>query len=237
MLVPVGGVHAQGAAFTGVVLLDETRTPIEGVDVLIPDASLKAKTNARGQFVILNVPSGRHTVVLRRIGYLNFEERMDFPADEAVERQFGMIRAGATLDTMRVVGKHPDMPGFDDHRRLGLGQFVGREELESQGSARLAEVLRPLRGVKIEQDGMAAYLSNGLGVHSAKTNACYALVYMNRAIVFRGEPNEVLFDLASIKPDMIEGLEYYNSPAKIPMEYSHSNDDCGVLVIWTRRSK
>jgi hypothetical protein len=47
---------------------------------------------------------------------------------------------------------------------------------------------------------------------------------------------EPLFNLNSINPAQIEAIEFYASPAETPLKYSVMESQCGVLVIWTRRS-
>jgi hypothetical protein len=234
VLLPAYSLGAQGAVFAGTVT-DSTKKPLADVDVQLTDVSLTARTNGKGEFTLANIPAGTHDVAVRRIGYGVIEIRIDFPADQRVERQF-RLSPTVTLESMRVVDTHSDMPGFDDHRRLALGAFLTRAELEPQENRRLAEILRQFKGVKIETSGTHTYITSALGIRSAKTNACYALVYLNRALVFRGDPGEDLFDLSSIQPTMIEAIEFYSTAAKTPMQYTSANSDCGVLVIWTRRT-
>jgi hypothetical protein len=44
------------------------------------------------------------------------------------------------------------------------------------------------------------------------------------------------FDLNTITPESIEAIEYYAGAAQTPVKYSRLGSNCGVLVIWTRRS-
>jgi hypothetical protein len=64
---------------------------------------------------------------------------------------------------------------------------------------------------------------------------CYARVYVDGRSVCSGRLDEPLFDMRSIQPAEIEGIEYYAGPAQTPMEYSTMESSCGVVVIWTRR--
>jgi hypothetical protein len=36
-------------------------------------------------------------------------------------------------------------------------------------------------------------------------------------------------------PATLEGVEYYTGAAQIPAKYTRVNQECGVLVLWTRR--
>lgn len=72
----------------------------------------------------------------------------------------------------------------------------------------------------------------------AKKCVCYSLVYLDRALVYRGSTMaaEPLFDLNSISIDQVESIEFYAGASQTPFRYSTLNSQCGVLVIHTRRS-
>ena len=65
--------------------------------------------------------------------------------------------------------------------------------------------------------------------------ACYALVYLD-GVLMNGvrEPTEP-FDVSTIPPERVEGLEFYAGAAETPLQYGRVGSNCGVLVIWTRR--
>ncbi len=76
---------------------------------------------------------------------------------------------------------------------------------------------------------------------------CYALVYVDDHLVFRGQKTgggrgsgasqvwEPLFDINSVPVAEIEAIEYYASAAETPLKYSVLNSQCGVVVIHTLR--
>ena len=188
-----------------------------------------------------------------------------------------MLPRAVALDSV-VVRASERLPLFDEHRKLGLGEFLTREDLAKVEGRRLSDVLNTMRGVRVVTGkGANAWVSSrhrvGGGGYSAKTNpgnnvfpdaadsamgapavSCYAQVYLDNMLVFNGRktlerpnPNaptatrqmrfDPLFNINSIAPEQIEAIEYYSSPAEVPMRYSGSNSDCGVLVIHTRRRR
>jgi len=66
--------------------------------------------------------------------------------------------------------------------------------------------------------------------------ACYMDVYLDGAMVFDSQRIENgLFDVNSVPPEHIAGIEVYAGQAQIPIKYARSMDNvCGVLLIWTR---
>jgi hypothetical protein len=141
------------------------------------------------------------------------------------------------------------MAEFEENRRLGLGHFFTRVELEKEGVAQVVQAFDRLGAVKVwrgKKQGTSAYVANqrhqslgpiscGDGTEAAPC-ACYAQVYLNFTRVFRGARNEPLFDINSIPLDLIEAIEYYSGGAETPLKYSTLNSNCGVVVIWTRRT-
>jgi hypothetical protein len=64
---------------------------------------------------------------------------------------------------------------------------------------------------------------------------CYALVYVDGHLMNTQRPTEP-YDINSIAPERIEGVEWYASGAQTPAQYATLNSTCGVMAIWTRRS-
>jgi hypothetical protein len=42
------------------------------------------------------------------------------------------------------------------------------------------------------------------------------------------------FDINSIKPEEMAGVEYYAGGASMPIAYNGTRTACGLVVIWTR---
>ena len=225
---------AQGVLFTGVVLIDSTRTPIADADVLLGDLALSARTNELGVFRFGEIPVGVHSLVVRKIGFVPLDTTLAFPPHRTVEREIFLSRL-ITLDSMKVVAQRSRIPSFDEHRRRGIGSFLTHADLDKRGARRLGDQLSSLVGVRLAGRPPHAYAVSSHGQKSlGGSGDCYAQVYINRALVY-GRPGDPLFDLNIITPAQIEAVEYYASDAQTPPEYSSMNSDCGVVVIWTRR--
>jgi hypothetical protein len=68
----------------------------------------------------------------------------------------------------------------------------------------------------------------------AQINLCYSAVVLDGAFVYQGQDGETLFDLNSIEPSSIAGIEIYTSTATIPAKYNGTRSTCGLVVIWTK---
>lgn len=63
---------------------------------------------------------------------------------------------------------------------------------------------------------------------------CHARVYQDEQLMNPGSPTPP-FDLRSVVPGQVEGLEWYTGATQVPVKYMARNSSCGVLVIRTRR--
>lgn len=240
----------RGAVFTGVVLTDSTRVPIANAEVALPALSRITATNSLGEFRLADIPAGTYQVIVRRIGYGLFEGSIPFAANQLVERQVLLTRI-AVLDKVVVTAERTAIPSFEEHRSRGLGRFLTRADLAPQEGRRLAAILEQVSGVDILSGTNRSWIATNRGPRSlsadcpldradllagAKCGPCYAHVFLDNALIFRGAAGEGLFDLNTVPPAQIEAIEFYAGPAQTPLRYSGLNSACGVLVIHTRRS-
>ena len=63
-------------------------------------------------------------------------------------------------------------------------------------------------------------------------------MYVDGVEVYAGRKDQPHFDVNSLGPSQIEGVEYYAEAAQAPAQYSPGLESgCGVLLLWTRISR
>jgi hypothetical protein len=239
----------RGGVFTGIVLIDSTQEPIVHAQITSPSLMKSVLTNEAGRFRVTDIPDGDHQFMVRRMGYGPLDTTLTFDANATVMRRIFLSKV-ATLDTVEVTASAV-LPSFEEHRALGLGKFITRAELENAEARRLSDVLAQVSGLQVTRGRTGAWVSTSRGPRSlsnvplldtadvlrgAVSGRCYARVVLDGAVVYHGRYQEPLFDINTMLPQQIEGIEYYASPSQTPLEYSTLNSHCGVLVIWTRRT-
>jgi hypothetical protein len=237
-------------AFTGRVLRDSTNAPLADAEIFIPGVGLSAVSNARGEFRILGVSPGTHTVQVRKIGYTFTEQRVDFET-QSLDRTLLMSRI-ATLDSVTVTAsRYPRtdeaMRSFEDHRKIGLGKFLTREDLAKTPNSKVGSLVAQWPAIQVANGppGVAWLIGNARGAKSITGNtcapikedfppdqrrpfvpcpdACYPRVFVDGIDVSRTQvPN-----INRYISDDLEAIEQFNV----------LNARCGVLVLHTRRRR
>ena len=242
------GVQHRGS-LSGVVV-DTAGKAVADAEVGIEALNLRTRSDESGRFLLISVPAGTHLVTARAIGYSSATLTLQFNASGEVSRQFTLRRSIAKLDSVDVRATRTDsrLLEFEEHRRVGLGRFLTRDDLEKQRNQSMANILAPLTGVGIVR-GMGnrgwllsrralpssnVYVPDRPEIAQGMKRACYAQVYVNDHIENAGIPTTP-FDVNTFAPDQIEAIEWYAGPSQTPSRYARLNSSCGVLVIHTRR--
>jgi hypothetical protein len=133
----------------GVIVEAGSYKPI--ADVLVEIAALErsVRTDKRGAFSLANVPVGDQVVSARALGFAQFRERAVVRANARTDLAIILPKVSA-LDTVVVTASN--LPySFLEHRAVGLGHFLTREDLEKQGDRRLGDVLSTVPGLGVVQ--------------------------------------------------------------------------------------
>jgi hypothetical protein len=253
----------RGATFIGVVVSDSSHLPIVGAEVSLPELGKTAFTDSSGAFRIVGIASGEQHIVVRRIGFGAADTKLTFTGYETIERRVVLGRA-VTLEAVTVTARANDreMPGFEDNKRVGLGHFMTRAELEKFTGMQLGTALDQLsdihtvrgnghlwvasrrqpapacrQGDTVCLRNAGFYLPSVQEMMSGMESLCYAQVYIDR-VLMNGlqEPTEP-FDLRTVPPESVEAVEWYAGASQTPLKYARMASGCGVLVIWTRRGR
>lgn len=88
----------------GTVTAAAGNRPLAGAQVSIPGTGLGSLTNNSGQFLIVNVPAGPHTVRVQMIGYGTAEHPVNVSAGETAALTVTLREAAIALDEVVVTG-------------------------------------------------------------------------------------------------------------------------------------
>ena len=247
----------------GRVLADTTRRPVANAEVAIPKLNLRTASDSLGRYRLLNVSPGEHLVITRAVGFRPDSSLTTFEPDEAVvsdvvlRQTLTALPAVAVEETARSVARGK-MAGFEERKATGIGHFIDRDQLQKNENRRLADILASnVPGIRVFRGSSSkAWAAGGRGTSNAKCAfcrvsrnemldpadvaagaplACYLDVYLDGTQVYsaasRGAP---LFDLGSLDPSQVQGIEVFNGASQVPTQYNKTSGGCGVMLIWTR---
>ncbi len=184
--------------------------------------------------IIPRVATGRQLVSVRRLGYTPSDTTLVIEAGATLERRYVLSRV-VTLTEVTTTASREWARDFDEHRRIGLGQFLDRDELSKRESQRLGDLMSTMRGARMMRSGQSSTYLASNRTRSIGSGVCYAHVWLDNNPMYLGRPGEPLYNLNELLVQQIEAIEYFPNPATTPSKYNNLNADCGVLVVHTRR--
>lgn len=242
-------------------VVDPLRHPIEGAEVWIVGGTPRAMTTSEGTFRLYAPRTKEILVQVRRPGYNAQLLRLSDGWTGTILLQPGSFRLPEVQVTARYAKpvRYAGTTKYDDYfrrKRLGFGQFVGREEIDRRQPMTTVDLLAGQAGIRtsIQPPGMPG----GTSVQFAR---CHGVppkinVYVDGRRVYTRRPlggapsmnqgqqgnNAVagMMELAAsvgealeqINPSDIELMEIYRGPGQLPAEFH--DDNCGAIAIWTR---
>lgn len=227
---PGGARGQQRATLTGGVSDAATGARLAGVQVRVGD-TLRATTDARGQFTLAAVAPGTYQGRLSLGGYLPKDVKVEVRKKDQRLFLAAMLHPlaktdslDAERDTATVVAYEPYV-NFYRRRHLGLGYFFTSRDIARLEPHRATDLLRDIPGVWFNYDRRGeAFLSFHLGPSPA--TGCVPAIYLDGA---RAGGGFISLD-ALVHPGRIEGVEVYTGLPLRPMDFP---DPCAIIV-WTR---
>ena len=236
---------------TGVVREDGSGRPLPLVQVIIEGTSRADTTDGAGRYR-LDVPAGTRVVLFRLIGYRPLRLRLQLSKGDSTTANADLVRESAQqLDPIetRAAPAAPRGVGvesFEERRRLGFGKFIDSTQLRRSGNRRLTDLLREVPGVRMvsfAEDPARPWIFEWRAVAGRKQNAggepCWMSVVLDGSPIYRSgslsRPPDFHRDFFEVSS--LEAVEVYRSPAEVPQEYGGSSEQCGLILLWSRRPR
>lgn len=239
-LTPSGASGQERATLLLTITSRESGVAIPDATARFPSKGLSALSDAEGRARITDIPPGPHLLIVEHIGHRTEQRIVPFDPGQTVHATIELVIEPVPLHSVRVEvpGRHPrlDRVGFYDRERLGFGTFLEREEIVDRalGSMRLSNVFRGIRGVQVKLlpgSGALVPVSTRSFGASLGQSVCIMPIYLDGIYI----DTERHFDLDRFIPTSdIEAIEVFAGPSETPIQYSGTNRECGVILMWTR---
>lgn len=225
---------------------DDSGEPIEGVEVIDVLNGNSALTTKTGTVTLAFLPDGGSMVRLRKVGYgvQTFTVPIS-PADTAPITI--MMNKATTLATVVVTDStahyiSPALRGFEERKKAGFGRFIDESEMRKNDNHTMADVLvAHLPGLMVVPAPLGAKfiassrrMCSGPAMRACRNADCYPTVFVDGVRANLGTNPSLPPDWGKISPTDYAAVEFYAGGASAPAEFSGTNNECGILLLWSR---
>jgi hypothetical protein len=179
--------------------------------------------------------AGRVAFVLRRLGYTPGTLMVDVEPRDTARVTFALTVAPQTLAAVDVrdtlASASPFLGGFERRARVraGSASYVTRGEIDKAHASRTTDLLRRTTSLTVEDSADAVIV---LARRSGRMAKCPLHLGVDGDLRYG-------FNLNTLAPEDIHGIEVYPGPATVPAEFAsmRGTSRCGLIMVWTRRDK
>lgn len=245
----------RGASIRGRVWDSAADQAVPGARVDLDDGGRTALTDATGSFILGSVTPGQHVLRVEHLGYATLIEPVTARVGQITSLSVRLAPEAVEVEPL-VVSVFRDIRldrvGFYDRKErgelLGIGRFLGQEEIERSSSPRVSQLLDNVQLIDMIRVCSVTCLTVPRVVgapprmvsRGGGSAPCPADVYIDgtRVRLWRWMGDNSLDLIAGIDefltPTGIAGIEVYRRASELPAEFGGATDGCGAVVIWTR---
>lgn len=230
----LGAQAAKNSVVIASVTDAQSGQPISDAEVKLADLNLAAKTDWSGEARIANVSAGQHNFQIVKAGYDSMIVALQVQGD-SVGPVFRLIKSGTTTLAPVTVPADPStsyLAEFEKRRQENRGKYLTAADLEKKGNRSLVAVLAQAFGGLMSTPDPARPGHNILMTRRTRPRLDRVDVHCGVDIYLDTSP--YLDDLESIHPSDLAGVEYYPIESA-PGEYRRLTDNCGVLILWSKK--
>ncbi|PLX13578.1 MAG: hypothetical protein C0594_01085 [Marinilabiliales bacterium] len=152
-LVPIIGYTQALYTLKGEVFDEETQTPLDGVNIYIPEIKKGTSSDGKGNFEINGLSKARYTIIFSYLGYK--EVKRNIHLHNNIHLEVAMKSKNISLSEVSIVGdRYEDIENIP--ARITL---MPVEKLENSSEQRIPDVLSNVSGIHVD---------NTMGVFSSK---------------------------------------------------------------------
>ncbi len=192
------------------------------------------RTNAAGEFAIVDAGSGTRSIEARAIGFQPHRVPVLLRASAPAQVTLILAVQSVLLDTVRVVAGRelsPEVLGIERRWRTGLGRHLNAAMVRDRASSFVTDALRGMAGVSVRQQ-LSGYGQQVLMRGFAGAD-CVAQVFIDGMRTSMGGSGGFTID-EFVSLDNVAAVEVYARANLVPPDYMTMAGGCGVVAIWTK---
>lgn len=160
LFLTVQPLFAQGTGgIKGVVTDKSTKQPLFGANLIVKGTSLGDAANFDGNFIIRNIPAGKHTIVISYVGYTSITVEVEIEKDKIIDRNFSLEPVGIKGETVVVTAQAQGQLSAINQQLSSdkIINVVSAEKMQELPDANIAESIGRLPGISLQRNAGEAY--------------------------------------------------------------------------------
>lgn len=148
------------SSLRAVIKDNETKEPIIGATVFIPDTDIGATSDQTGLVQLTNIPDGKHVVVFRFIGYEEVTDTFSFPILQPQPLEILLIPREEEIEEVVVTSTRTSRTIADIPTRI---EAISGEEIEEKANMKPGDIrmmLNESTGIQTQQTSATSYNSS-----------------------------------------------------------------------------
>jgi hypothetical protein len=219
--------HAPGIVY-GKVTDRKSGDPVVAADLWLEGTDIRRVSDPDGTFDFGEVPPGAYMLHIRHIGYQEIADTLNVRSGKFFDLDVQMAPRAIELAPIVVVAEYgggSGMQGFYERKRMTMGSFITRSDIERQHATEMSDLFRSVRGMHVVPVPSPSGLN--MGYHVLMRGNCRPTVFIDGT-----ETMSLSMSLDHmVQPDEVQGIEVYRGP-ETPVQYQRNG--CGAILVWTR---
>lgn len=212
--------------------------PLASAVVRVLGSGSQVRTTPTGAFSIADAGSGTQSIEARAIGYQPYRLPVRLRDSEPTSIILRLAVQRVQLDTVRVVaGKQlaPEVRAIERRMNSGVGTILDAATIRERSTLFVTDAVRGMAGVQVTRaangNGQEILMRRAAGTDGS---FCVAnIVVDGLRVPPSASANSGIDDYVNLAD--IAAMEVYPRPNLAPPEFLTIDNQCGVVVVWTRR--
>ena len=226
----LGAQASKTGTLTGTVF-DEKGIPVPNVEVAISKVSRTTRTDSAGKYILALIPVGSYDVAFRPVSYAPMVFTLDITPGDTTDAEVKMNAVPQPMTKVIVEDRgNLRLEGFEARKKMGIGHYVTRSEIEARNPLVLTDMIRTIPGTSVKPVGMGQSVLRFTRASGKGRGAdCPPAYFIDGTMA-------IVYNLDDMPVSDVEAIELYSGLSALPSEFAkaRSNLACGTVVIWTR---
>jgi Carboxypeptidase regulatory-like domain len=208
---------------------DPKGLPLPGARISVQGATVATTSGADGTFRMTGLPSGTRGVLIRHVGFSLVQMPVSLSAKDTANILVHLNTSVPLAGSVHVVGSMDSAlkaDGFTDRRRMGMGFYLGPDDIARQMPIQLSSLFPMIPGFTTTPG-----VGTGMEIKSVR-DGCVTY-WMDGVPWKENQPGQLDYE---VKAEQLMAIETYSAAGAPAQFQAPGRSSCSVVLIWTNRT-